>query len=145
MQICKKQLADAVRQAKNQDQLTDELALFGLEIARLYLSGKAYSPEIIEDIISDWSLRFVRKWEQMNPDKNCFSWIVSTVRTSHYVYMRSLSRRITRENFEKESLKASAKERQNDWGRATLRFRYGDNEGIVPESEWLNKVSGAVA
>lgn len=140
MQIGKKELSEAVRRAKDQNQLTNELALLGLQIARSYLSGKVHSLDIMEDITSDWSLRFVRKWEQMNPDRNCFSWIVSTVRTSHFTYMRSLSRRTTREQIEGEELKASARERRNDWARASLRFRCGDDEGIVPEPEWLATV-----
>lgn len=143
MAVCKKELAEAVLRAKEQNELTNELAILGLKIARLYLSQKAFSRyprEIIEDIISHWSLNFVRKWEKLNPEKNCFSWITYSVRSSHYVYMRSQSRRIAREERQKEENRANADDRKDDWSRALTRLRHGDDEGIVPESEWLAEV-----
>jgi hypothetical protein len=144
--VCKQKLAAAVDRAKAQGQLTDELARLGLEVARGYLSsGKftGYSESLIDDILGAWSVNFVRKWHKLDPEQNCFAWITYMVRSAHFVHMRSLARLHAREEAGAGELLALVEIRKDDWGRVQCHLRYGDDEGIVSEADWLARVRGS--
>lgn len=101
MQIDKTEFNAAVAEAKQRGILTERLATLGMQIARGYLSSEKfshYSAADREDVLGAWTVLFVRKWEKMDPKKNCFSWITSTVRSAHFIWARSAARRAKRES-----------------------------------------------
>lgn len=105
MKIDQADLTSKVAEAKKTGVLTNDLASVAMEIARSYIFSNrknSFTNEQREDILGKWSVLFVRKWQRMDPNQNCFSWIVSTAKSAQYVYAKSYQRRLAREHREAE-------------------------------------------
>lgn len=101
MKIDQADLTAKVIEAKKSGVLTNELASIAMQIAKSYIFSdrkNSFTKEQREDILGKWTVLFVEKWERMDPERNCFSWIVSTVRSTQYVYTKSYQRRLEREH-----------------------------------------------
>lgn len=56
--------------------LTNEFATLAMEVARKQINKKSRIPESVRlDALSDFSLKLVRKWEKLNPEKYPLSYI----------------------------------------------------------------------
>jgi len=118
LKIDREQLADAVEKSKSSGGLSNRLASMAMQIARSYLADLPESQH--DDIMSDWSLRFVKNWSKIDPNSNPMAYIVYTVRQSKYCYFRSQKRRIDREQKKASQDYVSAQDRVQKFFRTRL-------------------------
>lgn len=107
MTVSKKELSDAVRQARELDRLTDRLSLIAMEIARGYLRSdkfKGYSEADREDIVGMFLIQLVRSWRRLDPEQNCHAYLTRSVTFAWMTFQRGNSRRIRRESVNAERL-----------------------------------------
>lgn len=138
------ELNAAVAEAQRVGRLTERLAVLGMQIARSYLSSEkfsGYSAAEREDIFGMWTLRFVRGWRKLDPERNPHSYITGSVRSAWMDFARSQSRRLRREHAKAESAYAEEMDRISRFIR-NYSSGIGESRGVLTMREFEEKIKG---
>jgi DNA-directed RNA polymerase specialized sigma subunit len=142
MQVDRTELIAAVAGAHKRGILTERLAVLAMGIARGYLASekfKGYSEADREDIFGAWTVRFVKTWSRLDPEKNCHAYITRGVELAWKDHARSTSRRLRREHAKAEAMLAEETDRIQRFVRS-YEAELGDGPGIVPMEDFERKI-----